>query len=158
MAAFEAPLAWIVLLVLLGAIVVIDVRTHRIPNALTLALLVSGGVVAMVPGGPGFADALAGALLGGLSSLAVALGFRWWRGVDGLGMGDVKFLAGAGSWTGWQGVGPVVFVAATAALLAVGVLTVTGRAPGRREPFAFGPFLCFALIVVRGCQTLVTNM
>lgn len=145
-------LAWLVLVAQLVPVAWIDWRTSRIPNLLTASLLVSGLVVAAVTELPAPAASLAGALLGGGFLLTIAVAFHRLRGLDGLGLGDVKFLAGAGAWTGWQGVGPVVFLAALAALAVVGARRWAGLTIGRREPIPFGPALCFALLAVRAAQ------
>lgn len=144
--------AWLVLAAQLVAIAWVDWRTRRIPNRLTASLLLSGLAVAGLTGVPTPAASLGGALLGGGFLLAIALGFRRLRGLDGLGLGDVKFLAGAGAWTGWQGVGPVVFLAAVAALAVVGAGRWAGVTLDRREPIPFGPALCLALVAVRAAQ------
>lgn len=134
------------------AIAWIDWRTHRIPNPLNATLLVSGLGVASLTEAPGLVASIVGAVLGSVVLLVVALAFRRLRGRDGLGLGDVKFLAGAGAWTGWQGVGPVVFLAAVAALSIVGIRRAGGATLDRDQPIPFGPALCVALLVVRAVQ------
>lgn len=143
------------LVVQLTAIAWVDWRTGRIPNLLTAALLVSGLAVATLTGVPAPAASLVGALLGSGFLLAIAVAFRRLRGLDGLGLGDVKFLAGAGAWTGWQGVGPVIFLAALVALAVVGVRRWAGVTLDRHAPIPFGPALCFALLAVRAVQQAV---
>lgn len=145
-------LAWSLLGVQLAAVAWVDWRTHRIPNRLNATLLLSGLVVAGLTDAPGLAAAVVGAVLGGAVLLAIALAFRHLRGRDGLGLGDVKFLAGAGAWTGWQGVGPIVFLAALGALTIVGVRRWAGATLDRHQPIPFGPALCAALLVVRAVQ------
>lgn len=145
-------LAWSLLGLQLMAISWADWHTHRIPNRLNATLLLSGLAVAGLTDVPGLLASVVGAVLGSTVLLAVALAFRRLRGRDGLGLGDVKFLAGAGAWTGWQGVGPVVFLAAVAALLVVGMRRWAGAALHRHQPIPFGPALCVALLVVRAVQ------
>lgn len=145
-------LAWLVLGAQLGAIAWVDWRTQRIPNALSASLLISGVAVAALTGMPMPADALVGAVLGSGVLLAIAIAFRRLRGIDGLGLGDVKFLAGAGAWTGWQGVGPVVFLAAVVTLAATAARRWAGVTLDRHAPIPFGPALCVALLAVRAAQ------
>ena len=149
--------AWAVLLVLLAAITAIDLRSQRIPDALNGALLLAGLWASTLPNGPGLHAAVVGAGLGVFALLLVAIGFRQWRGIDGLGGGDVKFLAGAGAWTGWQGIGPVVLVASTAALLVVLLQKVAGVTRHPRQPFAFAPYLCLAVATIRAVQSGCTG-
>jgi leader peptidase (prepilin peptidase)/N-methyltransferase len=141
--------AWVGLVGLLAAIAWTDIRAHRIPNLMTAALLLGGLAAAELQDGPGVWAAIAGALLGGLLLLAIATAFRRLRGVEGLGLGDVKFMAGAGAWTGWQGIGPTVFVAATTALAWLALRRLSGAAHHRNTPLPFGPYLCIGLLTVR---------
>src|SRR5687768_3559790 len=77
-----------------GAGAVIDVRTRRVPNAVTLWLAATGLLVAAMGLGPiGPATALAGGALGlGLMLPGYLMG--------GTGAGDVKLLAAAGTLLG----------------------------------------------------------
>ena len=146
-------LTWAVLLTQLVAIAWIDGRSRRIPNRLNAALLLTGLAAARVDGGPGLTGAVAGVALGGCFLLTVALVYRRLRGIDGLGFGDVKFLSAAGAWVGWQGVGPLVFIAASATLLWVFLRRQAGAVFDDRDLIPFGPFLCAALLVVRLSQS-----
>lgn len=74
-----------------------DVRSRRIPNVLTMSMLVAGLVARGWSGGPTeMVWGLAGAATG-LTSLLVPFGARW------LGGGDVKLAAAAGAWLGPRG-------------------------------------------------------
>jgi prepilin peptidase CpaA len=85
---------------------VIDVRSRRIPNWLTLVALVSGVVVHVLRMGiAGVPVALAGAALG----LCVLLPFYV---IHAIGAGDVKLLAGLGALVGPQALVSVVIYAA----------------------------------------------
>ncbi len=76
------------------ALAVLDVRHLWLPDRLTLPLLALGLAAGPAP----LADrALAAAIAGG-GLLLVLLGYRWWRGREGLGLGDVKLGAALGSW------------------------------------------------------------
>ena len=152
MTALLDALAWSVLGVQLVAIAWVDWHTCRIPNRLNAALLLSGLAVAGLTDRPGLAASVVGAVLGSAVLLSVALAFRQLRGQEGLGLGDVKFLAGAGAWTGWQGVGPVIFLAAVAVLVIVGARRWAGGTVERDHPIPFGPALCGALLVVHLAQ------
>ncbi len=96
--------------------------THlRLPDVLTLPLLLAGlAATALLDPAEAPGHALAAAL--GYAALrALALGYRAWRGREGLGAGDAKLLAASGAWVGLAGLGPVL-LAASAAGLAVAVL------------------------------------
>ncbi len=86
--------AWWPTFVVLGIAVVIDIRSRRIPNWLSLPFMAAGTVMSAWRGGlPDFAQSIAGI------GLAVAVG-----GVlcylRGMGMGDLKLFAAVGAWVG----------------------------------------------------------
>jgi len=77
---------------------IVDYRTQKIPNWLTVPAAVCGLVYsALAPGGIGIVWSLAGFAVG----LALLI-FPWLLG--GGGMGDVKMLAALGTWLGPLGV------------------------------------------------------
>ncbi len=72
-------------------------------------------------------------------------GFRWLRGIDGLGGGDVKLAAAMGAWLGPVGCAYAIAVAALSALVIEVTISLIrhGRVdPARRIPF--GAYLCGA--------------
>jgi leader peptidase (prepilin peptidase)/N-methyltransferase len=67
------------------------------------------------------------------------------RKIQGLGLGDVKFLAAAAAWVGIAGI-PVMLLAATlTALATAGVLQIAGQSMTRQTSLPFGPFLAIGL-------------
>ena len=80
--------------VLLGWAAVIDLRTRRIPNWLTLSLIATGVIRSIAPlGGPGLGVSTMGVFGGAVVPFILfALG--------ALGGGDVKLMAGIGAWLG----------------------------------------------------------
>jgi leader peptidase (prepilin peptidase)/N-methyltransferase len=125
------------------ALVVIDVRQHRLPDAIVL------------PSYPALAAllALAGCLSGDFPVLRCVLCGAVWLGVYGLiwlatlgrgmGRGDVKLSGLLGLLLGWLGWGPALvgLLAGFVVGSAVGtVLLASGRA-GRRTRIAHGPFM-----------------
>jgi len=101
--------------VLVGCIAVVcDVRTRRIPNALTAPALVLALLAHGVLGG--WADALRA--LGGVALAAAILAPGWLRGW--MGAGDVKLMMAIGGWLAW----PAALFATLASLIAGGVIAV----------------------------------
>src|SRR6476661_3443787 len=89
---------------LMLAIAIIDADRYVIPNELTGAAL----ALALLRAGLVGADADWWAVLGaalraaaiGVPLLALMIGYRRWRGRDGLGLGDIKLAMVAGAWLG----------------------------------------------------------
>ena len=106
--------AWWPTVVVLVIAVVIDVRSRRIPNWLSLPFLLSGMVVSGLRGGSaGFVQSIEGIGL----AVAVAGALCYLRG---MGMGDLKLFAAVGAW-----IGPgQLFVALIATGIAGGFLAV----------------------------------
>jgi prepilin signal peptidase PulO-like enzyme (type II secretory pathway) len=122
------------------AIAVIDFRTYRIPDWLSLPLIAAGLAWAVLTDRHWPAH-LTGAAAG-YASLALfgALYFRL-RGREGLGLGDAKLFAAGGAWLGWQALPLVLALAAVAGL-------IFALATKRREPaaqIAFGPWLALGI-------------
>lgn len=128
---------WLLLLAL------IDAEHGRLPDVLTLPLVVAGLGAAIFLPLRGLAGPLAsglGAVVGFTLFASVARLYRAWRGRVGLGGGDAKLLAALGAWLGLEGLAPVILVAA---LLALGFALSSGL---RRveDALAFGPWLALA--------------
>jgi prepilin peptidase CpaA len=117
-------------LVLLASAALFDLRTRRIPNALTLTLAIGGLLHGALSGGG--ASVLWGAL-GSLAALALAVGVLYLPFAAGLiGGGDVKLLAAAAAWLGVAAIPPLLVATALAGggLSIVGYLRASG--PVRR--------------------------
>jgi len=115
-----------------------DVRTQRIPNALTVPIFAAGLIQA------GWLDGLAGL---GEAVAAAALLFApfllLWMFAGG-GAGDAKFMAGIGAWLGLAGgVTALFFIAAAGFVLAV----VKAALDRRLKEVALGVVLLFYSVV-----------
>jgi leader peptidase (prepilin peptidase)/N-methyltransferase len=136
------------LCMLCGATALIDIRHGIIPNGLNLSLAALGLIKALVGGGAiaGIEAACEGAAIGLIFWLLRRLYFTL-RKTQGLGLGDVKFLAAAGPWIGVAGLPTLLLIATLTALAAAGSLQLAGRDMTRRTSLPFGPFLAFGLLV-----------
>jgi len=121
---------------------VIDWRTLRLPNALTLPLLGLG----LVWNGYWTSQLwpyVLGAVLGYGVFVAVELIYVRWRGRAGLGRGDAKLLAAGGAWCGWTGLPFIVLVGSASAIAMLLVFRGAVEREGGRV--AFGPFLALGI-------------
>lgn len=135
------------LCVLCCAVALIDLRHGIIPDGLNLAIAALGlaNIVVTDSATAAFSAMAAALLVGALFWLLQRLYFRL-RHVDGLGLGDVKFLAAATVWVGVAGVPTLLLVAAVAALGVAGGLQLAGHEMKRQTSIPFGPFLALGLL------------
>jgi leader peptidase (prepilin peptidase)/N-methyltransferase len=123
------------------ALAALDLQKMILPDRMNLLLGASGIGQSVVLGSPNPTNAALGGLIGALCLMIIATLFRRWRGFDGLGFGDVKFVAAAGIWTGWQGLPLMLSIASTSALAFVAIRAVWKREFDRMAALPFGPFL-----------------
>ncbi|MAK64849.1 MAG: hypothetical protein CMF75_08970 [Maricaulis sp.] len=142
---FVIHAASLILISSLIALSWIDFRTYRLPDPVTLPLIAVGlAVNAFVFNTP--AASLVGAVLGYGVFVAIELGFKALRGIQGLGRGDAKLLAAGGAWCGGWLLPGIVLIGALSALLFVGALAlVQRRAIDETRPYAFGPWLALGI-------------
>ena len=121
--------------------------THlRLPDALTLPLLLAGlAATALLDPDAAFDHALAAAI-GYTAFRLLAIAYRALRKREGLGAGDAKLLAAAGAWVGLGGLSPVVLAAALAGLAVAALRTRRLRAT---TVVPFGTCLAVATWLVR---------
>ncbi len=131
----------------------IDRAHFRLPDALTLPLLLLGLLATAWAQPASLGDHALACLLGWLAFRGIALVYRRLRGFEGLGQGDAKLLAAAGAWLGTAAL--PVMVGAGAGLTLLGVLGQAAwrrQRPDRHRRVAFGPGLATALF---GCWLLL---
>lgn len=130
----------------------IDAEHMRLPDALTLPLLLVG-LASAVADPEVLSERAAGAALGYLAFQGVALAYRLLRRRTGLGGGDAKLMAVAGAWLGWQLLPLVVFFAALGGLVWAMWLHLCGQEIGRNTRLPFGPFLALSIWVIWLCSS-----
>ena len=115
--------------------------THlRLPDVLTLPLLLTGLAVTAMLEPDAVTDHAVAAAIGYAALWLIALAYKALRGRDGLGEGDAKMLAAAGAWVGIEGLGPVILVAACAGFV------IAAICEGRLTRHSVIPFgTCLAL-------------
>lgn len=132
--------AWLAASCVLGwcllALAWVDIREQRLPDLLTLPLMLAGLAEALLLEPEATLDRTIGAIGGYLAFRLLGAGYAALRGRTGLGQGDAKLLAAAGAWVGWAALPPLVLTAAIFALVFVGgewLLSSVG------EPFPQSP-------------------
>lgn len=129
------------------ALTATDLIWLRLPDLLTAILFSLSLGLAMLPTGIGLTHALWGAAFGVLCFAALRWGYFQWRGVEGLGLGDVKLMAGLGAFAGPFDL-PLLVLLAT--LLGFGMLAIVGlRKPIKADvALPFGACLCGAAVLL----------
>ena len=139
----------------MALITLIDLRHFIIPDVLSLPAIAIGMLAStvLVPEGDRFAgltSGIAGAILGGGAFYLLRAVYFRFRGIEGLGLGDVKLAAVAGAWLGPAALAPACLLATLSAFAGV---MLHGALNGRREIDArqkipFGSFIAPAILIL----------
>lgn len=123
------------------AIFVTDLEEQIILDEVQIAVGLFGILHGIVTDTPAM-DMISSAVVGVAIGLALKYGYLYFRNKDGLGLGDVKFLAVAGIWLA-DGANfvPFLFYSGILGVLSGGIWHLLGRG----ERFPFGPALAIAL-------------
>lgn len=146
-----------VLLLLTLPIAIIDWQKMIIPDRLNRLLAISGLLFSCLLPAPGITDSISGFLAGGALSWSLRYVFFRIRKIEGLGLGDVKFIAAAGSWTGGLSLPPMLFFASCTALLYCAFMLSRHASDLHYRRLPFAPFLCIALVLVATTQIISGN-
>lgn len=142
---------WIVKALLILALIYlayIDWRTFRLPNTITLPMIVLGvafNVISEIRF-TNLSSALLGACLGFASLWILNTGYRLLKSRNGIGMGDAKLLAALGAWLGWSALPSILLIASLTGLVG-GIIWLKWRKFQLQQAFPFGPFLVIAGII-----------
>ena len=139
----------VVLSGLIIAIAIIDIKTYRIPDSLNAALFVFGIVYVFNSAALSLGVQLISAASVFLFLLAVRIIYQKFRGVAGLGLGDVKMAGAAAVWIMPLNVPFLLLFASGTAVLFVLIHAVFwGRTPNNSMIVPFGPFIGGGLMIV----------
>ena len=122
-----------------------DLDCRILPNEITLGGVVAGLVASAFVFPPGWQSALIGVLLGGGVLWAIGTAYERLRGIEGMGMGDVKMLAMIGAVLGW----PLMLLTLIWSSIAgglVGAVLLAFKADARTTALPFGAFLAPAAL------------
>ncbi len=123
----------------------IDLKSFRLPDTLTLPLIVAGLLFSFLklPYFPDITHSLLGAATGYLFIFLVAAFYRRFRGREGIGMGDAKLLAAGGAWLGVLFIPFILLIASTTGLL-IALVCMRGTTT-LQTAIPFGPFLAVGI-------------
>jgi leader peptidase (prepilin peptidase)/N-methyltransferase len=134
----------------------IDLEHRILPDVITLG----GTPLALFLGGAntqlGWQGAVLGAAVGSGVLFFVAKTYEIIRGREGLGLGDVKYMALIGAVVGWQGVLLVLGLASVLGSV-IGIFLGSRRQAGLQTALPFGPFLAAAALLVSLWQPLILD-
>ena len=148
-----------IFIVVLLYLAYVDYRTFRLPNAITLPLIL-GGLVLSIFTTLGLTDAtssLIGACLGYALLWLPNWVYRLIKKRDGIGMGDAKLLSALGAWLGWSSLPGILLIAALSGLIG-GILWLKWQQRSYGHAFPFGPFLAIAGIIQLLWPQLLTRI
>lgn len=119
-----------------------DLKFHRLPDRVTLPLIVIGLVLAATEGASQLIPSAIGGTIGfGLFALIGQIYFQR-HGREGLGLGDAKLFAAAGTWLGWPALPATLLIAAGGAL----AFALIARRDAEYLPF--GPWIAVGFFLM----------
>lgn len=146
----------VILAYMLLVLALIDIDHRILPNVITLPGTAVGLALSTVDPQIAWWDALLGAFLGGGVLYGVAWLYLKMRGIEGMGMGDVKMMMLVGAFVGWQGTFMTIFIGSLLGTVAgISVIALKGRDWGYALPF--GTFLAIAAFMVDGWGPQILN-
>jgi len=141
---FGAELPWLVYLLFGGILIVmsfIDFDSFILPDALTLP----GGVAAFLAAnfllGMEWQNSLLGGIAGAGIFLVLQQGYKYLKGIEGLGTGDIKLMFLLGALLGWRALPVMILLGAVCGLLASLFYLAKNARHGLQTAIPFGPFL-----------------
>jgi len=140
-----------------GLLVREDIRAGLLPDKYLCPLLWTGLLFQRCLHPDFLSNAVAGAMAGYVSFAIIYWGYRLICRREGMGYGDIKYLAALGAWHGWCVLPILALVAALMALLYLVAFSLfTPDKQALKNPLPFGPFLAAAGLSV-GWQTLFSQ-
>jgi leader peptidase (prepilin peptidase)/N-methyltransferase len=133
--------AWVTL-----ALALIDLEHQLLPDVLTIPSIVLGLGLSWLGGLTTIVDSALGAVIGAaLPALVIGI-YYLLRGIEGMGWGDVKYLAAIGAVVGVEGCLWVLVVGSVVGAVLGGILIALKRGSSRTA-LPFGTFLAVAVLL-----------
>lgn len=124
------------LLAILMAVAFVDIDTMEIPNGFVIAALICGLLSIIL-----FPEVTLWGHFIGFFSVSVPLALITMIIPGAFGGGDIKLMTALGLFMGWK-ISITAFAIAVLSGGAYGIYLLAGKKKGRKDHFAFGPFLC----------------
>lgn len=131
-----------------GLLLVHDLRTGLLPDKFTCPLLWGGLIYHQCCRPAQLSDALLGTVAGYGVFALFYWGYRLICRQEGLGFGDVKFLAALGAWHRWESLPLLVLLATGMACCLTGISCARYGRQMLKNPLPFGPCLAAAGFVI----------
>ena len=138
-------------LFVLTIITFIDIDVMEIPPVLNIALLVLGIISIWTMGGVSIASRIIGMFCISLPLFLIVLVIP-----DGFGGGDIKMMFAAGFLLGWKAT-VAAFLIGLVLGGVYGIVLLIGRKKGKKDHFAFGPFLSIGIAISMFCGTEIVD-
>ncbi len=126
---------------------VIDFRHMIIPDVLSLPMIALTPLAVWIHPDLTWTSAALGVLLGGGVLYGIAWAYWLVRREVGMGMGDVKLLAGIGGWLGVQAIIPTIFYGSLLGSFYGIIVVLLSRKFHLKSQIPFGPFLAVGAII-----------
>jgi leader peptidase (prepilin peptidase)/N-methyltransferase len=140
MSAFEMFMS-IALMVALLTASLIDMRSFRLPDWITLPLLLAGTIAVASVRHEELAPAILTAAGTYLAAVALDEIYFHLRGQHGLGRGDAKLMAAGGMWLGFESLLHMLTIACASAFMYVAIARLLRHCISAQTRIPFGPFL-----------------
>ncbi len=124
----------------------IDFEHYLLPDSITIPGILAGLILQFQVSWSTPKDAVLGVLLGAGVLAALAWGWYWWKGVHGMGFGDIKMLAMVGAFLGWQGAIATLLLSSLAGSV-VGIGQILRGRMALMSKLPFGVFLALGAVV-----------
>lgn len=137
--------AGLYLLAVLAGVCAIDARYGIIPDSLVVGLAAGGFIQAYVLEPAGLLQRGFEAMLFLAAAWLFRAAYRWVRGYNGLGFGDVKFATAGVLWIGIDAVPGLLLIAVLSALASLVILRAEGQGLEGTQAISFGPHLAVGI-------------
>ena len=126
----------------------VDLRTFRLPDAITIPLSAAGLVLNYLfdIGLTDFSNAVLGAIFGYAFLWSLNAAYHRLKKQNAIGMGDAKLLAALGAWFGLSALPSILLMASITGLVG-GLVWLRLKEQSFHAAFPFGPFLAIAGII-----------